>query len=507
VSAEPVSDDDWLTTEGNRIVDQDGNPVWLTGANWFGFNTGSDMFDGLWAVNLEDALVEMANRGINLLRIPVSTEILYQWSEGEPPDPGSLNDSVNPELEGMNSYEIFDRTVAICREQGIKIMIDIHSPASEAMGHEYPLWYDDTFTTEIWISTMEWLAGEYRDGDTILAFDLENEPHGTKDSEQFAKWDDSGDENDWKTAAEEAALKVLDVNPNLLVLVEGIEMYPKEDYDYTADPGGYGEEPRYYYNWWGGNLRGVADYPLDLGEHQEQLVYSPHDYGPSVHEQDWFEGDFDMDSLYEDVWYDNWAYIMEDDIAPLLIGEWGGIMDGGDNEKWMELLRDYMIENKIHHTFWCYNANSGDTGGLVEHDFETWEEDKYELLKPALWQDERGRFVSLDHEVPLGEDGITVTEYYENGGEPPVPPMGGGNGENGDNGGDNNGENNGEYELGDVNEDGSVNSMDLSSLSSYLTGTTVDISEEAADVNQDDMVDSLDVSMLQNYILGNISEF
>jgi len=31
----------------------------------------------------------------------------------------------------------------------------------------------------------------------------------------------------------------------------------------------------------GGNLRGVRDYPIDLGKHQKQLVYSPHDYGPS----------------------------------------------------------------------------------------------------------------------------------------------------------------------------------------------------------------------------------
>ena len=31
----------------------------------------------------------------------------------------------------------------------------------------------------------------------------------------------------------------------------------------------------------------------------------------------------------EDCWYDNWAYLHEEGIAPLLIGEWGGFMDGG----------------------------------------------------------------------------------------------------------------------------------------------------------------------------------
>lgn len=35
----------------------------------------------------------------------------------------------------------------------------------------------------------------------------------------------------------------------------------------------------------------------------------------------------------------------------------------------MTYLRDFMIENRIHHTFWCFNENSGDTGGLVYDNF------------------------------------------------------------------------------------------------------------------------------------------
>ena len=30
-------------------------------------------------------------------------------------------------------------------------------------------------------------------------------------------------------------------------------------------------------------------YPIDLGKHQDKLVYSPHDYGPTVYQQPWFE--------------------------------------------------------------------------------------------------------------------------------------------------------------------------------------------------------------------------
>ena len=109
----------------------------------------------------------------------------------------------------------------------------------------------------------------------------------------------------------------------------------------------------------------------------------------------------------KECWHDHWFFILEEKIAPLLIGEWGGFMDGGSNERWMELIRDLMIEHHIHHTFWCFNANSGDTGGLVSYDFTTWEEDKYNLVKPALWQ-HNGKFVSLDHKIPLGKNGISL---------------------------------------------------------------------------------------------------
>ena len=114
----------------------------------------------------------------------------------------------------------------------------------------------------------------------------------------------------------------------------------------------------------------------------------------------------------EEYWYDSWFFLLEEKVAPLLIGEWGGFMDGGPNEKWMELIRDLMIDNHIHHTFWCFNENSGDTGGLVYDNFGKWDEEKYALVKPAPWPDEKGKFISLDHKRPVGANGISLGEYY-----------------------------------------------------------------------------------------------
>ena len=99
-------------------------------------------------------------------------------------------------------------------------------------------------------------------------------------------------------------------------------------------------------------------------------------------------------------------FIYEDEIAPLLIGEWGGFMSE-PNLTWMKYLRELIKKHKLHHTFWCFNANSGDTGGLVLDDFVTWDEEKYNFVKEVLWTKE-GKFVGLDHEIPLGKNGIAL---------------------------------------------------------------------------------------------------
>ena len=129
-----------------------------------------------------------------------------------------------------------------------------------------------------------------------------------------------------------------------------------------------------------------------------------------MYKQPWFEGNSDYNSLLKDCWQDNWFYIHEQKIAPLLIGEWGSKLEDEDDIKWITNLKKLIVENKINHTFWCFNANSGDTNGLVLDDFKTWDEDKYDFIKEALWQKD-GKFIGLDHDIPLGENGISLSDY------------------------------------------------------------------------------------------------
>lgn len=405
---------DWLHIDGNSIVDSNGRAVWLTGANWFGFNASERVFHGLWAAHFETFMQDIADHGINLLRVPISTELLYEWKNATFTDNVNINLFANPELEGMNTLDIFDYMLELAEKMGIKVLLDVHSAKADNSGHVAKVWYDDEFTEAIFYETWEWVAKRYRDNDTLIAFDLENEPHGQVFTGQGARWDDSDHPDNWKRVAQEASKRILSIHPKVLILIEGVEVSPKDGVSWDST-----NPKEWDGGWWGGNLRGVRDHPVLVSGHQDQIMYSPHDYGPSVFDQDWFYEGFDKESMKTDIWNDAWLYIHDEKISPLLIGEWGGHMDGGRNQHWLTEIRDMMIEKKIHHTFWCINPNSGDTGGLIGTDWKTWDEEKYSLFEKSLWKSKAGEYVGLDQDTPLGSNGISVNQYYSNGGVEP----------------------------------------------------------------------------------------
>lgn len=539
------NNDDWLHAVGSSLYDKDGNQVWLTGANWFGMNCTENFPHGLWSADADELLSSVADHGINIIRFPISTELLLSWMNGEPYKPVGLTASkdpyymFNPDFcdengDTMDSMGIFDVLMKKCKKYGIKALIDIHSPASHNSGHNYNLWYyepsaadadnmaansktGEEITYDMWIESVTWLAEKYKNDDTIIAYDLKNEPHGkrgyngTTCPTDIAKWDDSEDLNNWAFAATECGNSILDVNPNALILIEGVEQYPKTEKGYTYDTADIWQASAdvspWYGAWWGGNLRGVKDYPIDFGSksRNSQIVYSPHDYGPSVYNQTWFDKDFTTQTLLDDYWYDTWAYINDQDIAPLLIGEWGGHMDGGKNQKWMELLRDYMIDNHINHTFWCLNPNSGDTGGLLDSSFTVWDDEKYDLFEPSLWQTSKtGKYIGLDHQQPLGVNGtgISVAEYYKSyndtegsnldsdGSVNPLPTE------------DTTGSQSSDLK-GDVNLNGTIEIADVVLLNKHLIKASVlkDQALENADVNDDKKLNVFDSIAIKRILL------
>jgi hypothetical protein len=159
----------------------------------------------------------------------------------------------------------------------------------------------------------------------VIATDLRNEPRID------ATW--GGDPaTDWHAAAERGGNAVLSVNPNLLLMVEGI--------NYSLD------------------LTGVATLPVTVNIAQ-RVVYSPHDY-PFDHNG--LTGESQLAAALDQ----QWGYILtpgQSYTAPLWLGEFGNchtsatcITDttssDGSGGLWFASMRQYLSQNDIGWSYW-----------------------------------------------------------------------------------------------------------------------------------------------------------
>lgn len=355
----PQSDIDLpLSTSGSRIVDADGDTVVLQGVNWFGMETANHAPHGLWARDYKDMLKQIADLGFNVVRLPFSIEALRSSSATGI----DFGNGRNAALQGKRPLQIMDEIIAEAGRQGLMVILDNHSQSDD--GFMYDLWYgQDGYTKADWISTWRMLADRYGDVDNVVGYDLKNEPHGR------ATWG-TGGPTDWRLAAERAGRTVLRQDPDALILVEGIE-----------GPVAGGKLDRH---WWGGNLEGVRTKPIRLGK-PGHVVYSPHEYGPGVFAQPWFT-DPNMTSVLADRWQKGFGYIIEKDIAPVLVGEFGAknVTPDTVEGRWITQFAQYLKSTGTSWTFWAWNPNSGDTGGVLNDDWTTTNGAKVALLQSIL---------------------------------------------------------------------------------------------------------------------------
>lgn len=341
----------YFSTSGSNIVDSSGQVVRLTGANWFGFETSSYMPHGIWSVSYKSVLDKVKGLGLTVLRLPYSDDL---FTSGRSPQ--GLNAQQNPDLVGLTSLEVMDKVVEYAGQIGVRILLDRHRPDANGQSE---LWYTPSVPESTWIANMKALAGRYQNNPTVIGIDLHNEPNGS------ACWGCGDNARDWRLAAERGGNAVLSVNPNWLIVVEGVSSYNGDS------------------NWWGGNLQGARDYPVRLNT-PNKLVYSAHDYGMSVFAgQPWFSSP-DFPNTLEAHWDKNWGYLLKQNIAPVLLGEFGSTLEDAKDRTWMPRLLEYLKTNGASWTYWSLNPNSGDTKGLLQGDWNTTDAVRYDVIKPYL---------------------------------------------------------------------------------------------------------------------------
>jgi aryl-phospho-beta-D-glucosidase BglC (GH1 family) len=344
----------WLHTSGTQIVDVNGTPVRLAALNWYGAEQQDFVVGGLDYRPYQAILQTIKRDGYNALRIPFSDQLVEQNPVV------TRHVGANPELSGLHALDILDRIVGYAGALGISVILDNHRSDAGWSAEENGLWYTPDYPDAAFQQDWATMAARYGVNDVVVAADLRNEPHGP------ATWGDGNQATDWHAAAERAGDAVLKANPHLLIMVEGVELY--------AGGGG----------WWGGNLMGVAKAPVSLtypdgSSAHQQLVYSPHDYGPDNCGGGcpWFNPGTTYESLTQ-LWEQRWGFITDDPAqpyaAPVWLGEFGTcnyratcVEDAapGSQGQWFSSLVRYIGEKGIGWAYWSANGTQSTGGARV----------------------------------------------------------------------------------------------------------------------------------------------
>jgi endoglucanase len=370
----------YLHTSGSKIVDSTGATVRLTGLNWFGMETDNHTFHGLWAgrtATWRMQIDHMAQLGYNTIRVPYTGDSLRSGAQAT-----SINSDSNPDLLGLSPLQILDQIVNYAGSKGMRIILDRHRPSAAG---QTALWYTAAVSEASEIADWQMLASRYAGNTTVIGADLFNEPHadGQASGPTGACWGCGDTARDWRLAAQRIGNAVLAAQPNWLVIVEGISC-PTGGPGADANHDNQADDPLEC-DWWGGNLAGAAQFPVQLSV-ANRLVYSAHDYGISVFDrQPWFK-DPTFPANLPSVWNHFWGYLVQQNIAPVLIGEFGSTLQNPLDTQWLQALMNYMGSgvNGMSFTYWSWNPDSGDTGGIVQDDWLTVNQNKQSIVGPFL---------------------------------------------------------------------------------------------------------------------------
>lgn len=355
-------------TFGSDIVDSGNNRVHFAGVNWYGFECASMVAGGLDRQPLDTICQRIVDLGFNLVRLPFCVQVVL-----DNPQVTAFLDA-NPGLQGRPALEIMDAVIASLENHGLKVILDSHRADADWSTQSNGLWYTDTVSEADWIEAWRQIVQRYRGNTTIIGCDMHNEPctppldnNLPNNSGSVWGFGDAGGGSpgrNWPSAAQRAGDAVLEINPNLLIIVEGVRFDP-------AGPTFQGQNHSY---WPGGNLSGVGNsapprrpgpVPIVLSV-DDRLVYSAHDYGPHIsHGMPWCQAGTTAETpdACRAVWDAAWGYIVKNGLAPVWIGEFGTpnhpITDpqiAHAQDRWFTYLVNYIRDHGIN---WCYWALNG----------------------------------------------------------------------------------------------------------------------------------------------------
>jgi endoglucanase len=336
-----------LHTDGRDVVDATGRRFKLASVNWYGASDEHFVPGGLDVQHRSVIAKTIHKLGFNSVRLPYSDELVMH-------NPHILPHLLlaNPDLVGLRALDILEACVQALTDEGIAVIINNHITQSTWCCGADPCdagWQNDHLgplcrirqTEEDWILHWETIMARFVGNARVIGVDLRNEVRGVWGSMSWDKW---------ATAAEKAGNRLLRMNKDWLVIVGGIDS--------------------------GNNLRGVTKRPVKV-DVPDKVVYQAHVYA--------WSGWGDSEGRYSKREYvsfvrsmrRNWAYLVEDDMAPVWVGEFGSPHKPsiGDINYWQNLLR-FLKFIDADFGYWAVNPrkpknNVKETYSLVEDDWVT----------------------------------------------------------------------------------------------------------------------------------------
>ncbi|HUQ10617.1 MAG TPA: cellulase family glycosylhydrolase [Steroidobacteraceae bacterium] len=418
----PVHCGSWFGLEGRHEPPDDptnpgGAPMeqYVGNTFWANNNTGTGR-------TIAQTMQEISGMGINVIRLPLVPQTL-DANDPQGRDPFLKN---HASVKIANSRLALETMIKAADAANIEVMLDVHScsnyvgwrkgrldarpPWTDATRDNYEFKREDwscastgnpstvthtqPYNTTMWLANLRTLAGMSASlgVDNIIGIDIFNEPHDYT-------W------GEWKSLTEQAYAAINEVNPNILLFVQGIGTVAGGQDGTPATTtqtphGNAATNPN-----WGENLFEAGTNPINVPK--SQLVFSPHTYGPSVFVQKMFmdpaqtqctglEGDAAGDAdcnivinptLLRQGWEEHFGYLKQQGYA-IVVGEFGGNMDWpagqtsvrdrnrwghitpGVDQQWQNTFASWMAEKDIEGCYWSINPESGDTAGWYGHAYD-----------------------------------------------------------------------------------------------------------------------------------------
>jgi endoglucanase len=342
----------YLRVSGGKILDSTGNPVRLTGITWHGLETDRFAPHGLWIRALPDLVSQVRALSYNSIRFTISFRLLDPDARVQGVDP-----QLNPELMGLTGLQMLDRLVDEAERKQLRVIV---AQQGWPTGVEEQLWFDANHTEDEWVERWRSLAGRYQKRPTVIGFELHNAPSNTA-AGAIPSWGDGGPV-DWWAAAKKAGNAILAANPDVLVFVDGVQQIGTDSY------------------WWGGNLKGAELKPVTL-DVPNRVVYATHEYPKTIFDQPWFSAETNYFETLPPIWDQYWGYLVEKDIAPVWIAEFGTAAE----LPWLGAIVDYAKSRGIHFAYRAFNPNTDPRiGGILKDDWLTVNQDKQARIAPSL---------------------------------------------------------------------------------------------------------------------------